>query len=328
MLIESLQRLPFQSVFDILFRHEGISGLEKLFPGKSLFLFLGRRDEKNLWAEIICALRVVQRLEHPALALYLLLPKKTSNPDSVSAWSISSRYSDAEWLLPIRRDLMIRAMKVFLPRGERVYDWLDGRDLSIARSPLAWAELAQDCIDSYAFTKRWWGTQGLCWLDGPTMGGAILSAAGDELGRLETALLRMERIRVLEIKRAKRQEGKKEGEKCKTQIVKLNMNEEQCAKSEAIQMFSRHKMVMKEVKSALNSKLSCNVFDSKFQNIARIVMGLTRLYPKMKWSLKLLFHKAASERLDFEPWYVERELCRQSTYLLPDDPIISLRRLC
>ena len=327
MLIESLQRLPFQSVFDILFRHEGISGLEKIFPGKSLFLFLGRRDEKNLWAEIICALRVVQRLHHPALALYLLHPKEVSNLDSVSAWSVSSRYSDAEWILPIRRDLMIRAMKVFLPREERVYDWLDGSDLNIVQSPLEWKEMARDCIDSHAFTKRWWNTQGLGWLDGPTIESAIANAAGDELARLETALLRLERIRILEIKRWKRKESEKANDKCKKQPVKLSMNEEQCVKAEAIQIFSRHKIIMKEVESTLNSKLSCNVFDSKFQNIARIVMGLTRQYPKMKWSLKVLFHKAASERLGFESWYVERELCRQSNFRFSDDPVIALRKL-
>ena len=326
MLISSLERIPFESAFDILFRHGGIVWLETLFPGKWLFLFLGGLD-RNLWAEIVCALRLVQHLRHPAHALYLLHRVERSIPDSVAAWSVSSRYSDAEWILPVRRDLLVRAMKVFLPRGEAVYDWMNSMDLTVVQSPLAWRAAAGGCIDSYRFTARWWATQGL---DGPTMGAAIASAAEEEEARLGTALLHEERIRLLEVKRERRREAPVQvvgGRPPRPFVAKLSMNEEQGAVFEAERHLADHRNVLKEVRSVLNNRLSTAVFDSSLPRVARIIMGLAKKHPKLRWSLKVLLHQAAIERLGLTLWHVERQLCRQASRSLKDEPAAALRML-
>jgi len=338
MLLPFLKRLPFESTFDILFRRGGMADLEALFPGKWLFRFLGREELRDLWTEIVCALRLVQGLRHPAHALYLLHPVVRSIPDSAAAWAVSSRYSEAEWILPVRRDLLIRAMKVFLPRDEPVYDWLDGAELTVRQSPAAWRAMAQRCIDSYRFTARWWATQGLSWVDGPTMGEAIANAAKEEEARLGTALLRLERIQMLELKRARRKEkaakeeaeGKKKEAKRKTApyVAKLSPNEEQGAHAQSEQQLARHKQVLQEVRSVLLSdRLPVPLFETALPRVARIVMGLAKQYPKMRWSLKALLHRAAAKRLGLTAWHVERQLCRQASYALKDEPIAALRML-
>ena len=329
MLLSWLQRLPFESAFDILFRRGGMADLEALFPGKWLFRFLGREEQRDPWTEIVCALRLVQGLLHPAHALYLLHPVERSIPDSVAAWAISSRYSEAEWILPVRRDLLIRAMKVFLPRGEPVYDWLDGVDLTVKQSPAAWRAMAQGCIDSYRFTARWWATQGLSWLDGSTMGEAIANAAAEEEARLGTALLRVERMRLLELKRAKRKETPAQvgGKPPRPFVAKLGINEEQGVRSVAEQQLNKHRNLLKEVRSILYDRLPTAVFDASLPRVARVIMGLAKQYPKMRWSLKALLHKAAIERLGLTVWHVERQLCQQATRRLEDEPVAALRML-
>jgi hypothetical protein len=326
MLVSMLQRIPFQSAFDILFRHGAIASLEAIFPGRFLFLFLGR--ERTQWIEIVCALRLVQRLEHPAFALYLLHPVDRSIPESVGAWSVSSRYSDADWILPVRRDLMIRAMKVFLPVRESVYDWLDGVDLMATQSLDAWKAKALECIYAHRFTQRWWRTEALLW-DGDNMGAVILYAAAVEMSRMEQVLLRAECARFIILKLEKR-ENQQQLKKRRTaeRPLKLSMNEKQCAKNEAERKLVGHKNVLSEVKTILKDRVSTSVFEAHFFKIARIVMALAKQYPRIRWNLKVLIHDAATDRLGYTVWYVERSLCHQATCRLEDEPIVALRAMC
>ena len=326
MLISMLQRIPFQSAFDILFRHGAIASLEAIFPGPYLFLFLGR--ERNLWIEVVCALRLVQRLEHPAFALYLLHPVDRSIPDSVGAWSVSARYSYADWILPVRRDLVIRAMKVFLPVRESVYDWLDGVDLMVTQSLDAWKAKALECIYAYRFTQRWWRTEALLW-DGDTMGSVILYAAAVEMGRIEQVLLRAECARIVRLKLEKREKQQPLKKRKRTERpLRLSMNEEQCARNDAERKLVGYKNVLSEVKTILRDRVSTFAFEAHFFKIARIVMALAKQYPRIRWNLKVLIHDAATDRLGYTAWYVEHSLCQQATYKLEDEPILALRGVC
>jgi hypothetical protein len=348
MLVSMLQRIPFQSAFDILFRHGAIASLEAVFPGRFLFLFLGR--ERNLWIEVVCALRLVQRLEHPAFALYLLHPADRSIPDSVGAWSVSARYSDAEWILPVRRDLLIRAMKVFLPVRESVYDWLDGADLVVTQSLDAWNAKALECIFAHRFTQRWWRTEALLW-DGETMGAVILNAAEVEMARLKRALVHAECAKIIRLKLEKRETNSVEKKETKSlekretkslekketkplvkkrteKPLKLSINEEQCARNDAERLLAEHKHVLGEVKSFFSARVSTFAFETHFLKIARIVMALAKRYPRIKWNLKAMVHDAATDRLGYTVWYVERSLCQQATCRLEDEPISALRAVC
>ena len=160
-----LKLIPFTCTMDILFRHGGMTGLQRIYPGAWLFEFIRRAFGESEWSEIVCACHLVFSLQTPAHALYLLHPMDRTIPDSVDAWTVSSRHSDASWILPVRRDLMIRAMKAFLPRG-KVYDWLDSSDM-VSRSTEQWVAFALECIYCYRFTARWWARVGR--LDGDTM---------------------------------------------------------------------------------------------------------------------------------------------------------------
>jgi hypothetical protein len=322
-MLKLLPRLPFVCAFDILFRHGGIaSGLQCAFPsGVALFEFLKQTFGDTLWTEIICACHLVFSLEHPAHVLYLLHPIDKTIPESVGAWSVSSEHSDAPWALPIRRDLMILSMRVFLAKGP-VYDWLDSWDLKLKRTTQEWVDFALECIHAHRFTTRWWRTQeGIARWEHDTMGQAIFTTAQDERARLETALLRKERMRLLEVKRAKRV-----GSEGKQRPVRLTVYEEECAKINGEQQFIKYRNLLQELKSILNDKLPTARFDAAMPEVARLVMALAKKYRKMRWSLKAVFHNAAADRLGYDVWRIERELCRQETYRVLD-PLLKLRML-
>ena len=323
-MLKLLPRLPFMCAFDILFRHGGLaSGLQRIFPGVRLFEFLKQIFGTNLWTEIVCACHLVFSLQHPADALFLLHPVDKTIPESVGAWSVSSDHSDAPWILPVRRDLMIRAMRAFLPWGG-IYDWLDATDLIVERSTQGWVEFAGECINAHRFTSRWWKKQeGITWWEHDTMGHAILNVAKEERARLETALVRKERMHLLSEKRTKR-EMKLEGQE---KPVKLTQQEEASAKTDAGQQYIKHRNIIKEVKRVLNHKPPTRGFDASFPEVARLVIALAKKYRKMRWTLKAIFHDAAETRLGLGVWHIERELCRQESFTVKD-LVEKWRRLC
>ena len=298
-MLRHIPRLPFTSVVDILFRHGGMLGLQRVYPGAWLFAFVRRTFGEIEWSEIICACHLVFNLQTPAHALYLLHPVDKTIPDSVGAWAVSSRHSDAYWILPVRRDLMVRAMKAFLPRG-KVYEWLDSSDIMVLRPTHQWVAFALECIYNYRFTARWWRQVGR--LDGDTMGEAIANLARDERARLETALVRAERMEMLRIKREKKEAKNAEGAK---RAVKLTVKEEEAACAAAGQQFIRHKNLLHEIKTILARR---RTFELPLA--ARRVMCVAKAHPKILWSLKALFHQIAQGTT----WSIERELCRQTGY--------------
>lgn len=353
MLLQSLPRLPFVCAFDILFRHGGIaSGLHKIFPsGTALFEFMESVFGNGPFNEIIRACHLVFSLESPADALFLLHPVDKTIPESVGAWSVAAAHSDAYWILPVRRDLMIRAVRVFLTKGP-VYDWLDSSEFSIRRTMQQWVEFAHECITHHRFAARWWREHE--WWQSETMGEVILKKVAEEKGRLENSLWRdecrgmmkekMEKQKMKETlqvveetsEKTKEETKKKQGntmqslkssQKKKPQVLRLTTDEIALAKANAEQLFIKHTNMVKLVKSTLNKRISTQTFDSGFQTIARLVMTLANKECKrIKWTLKAVFHQAAGDRLGLETWQIERELGRQAYYPVAD-AVEKLRKL-
>ena len=355
MLLQSLPRLPFVCAFDILFRHGGIAGgLQRIFTsGTELFDFMETVFGNGTFGETIRACHLVYSLKCPADALYLLHPVDKTIPESVGAWSVAAAHSDAYWLLPVRRDLMIRAVRVFLPKGP-VYDWLDSSEFSTKRTMRQWVEFAHEFIQNHRFTARWWRENGEWWVS-ETMGAAILIQVEEEARLLKKRLWRDECRQMMKEKMDSREEqneergaaeeeaaekkknpvpkvsmqpkkgavpqgamqpkkGPKGPEKKKTpQKTRLSGDEIACAENSADQLLIKHRNVLKLVKSALSQRISTHTFDTRFVEIARLVMTLAQKeFRKIKWALKAEFHHAAGDRLGFESWHIERELCRQA----------------
>jgi hypothetical protein len=270
MLFQSLSRLPFVCAFD-MFRHEGIpGGLQRIFTsGTELFEFMETVFGNGHFGKTIRACHLVFSLECPADALYLLHPVDKTIPESVGAWSVATAHSDAYWILPVRRDLMIRAVRVFLPHGP-VYDWLHSSDFATKLTMQQWVEFAREFIYDHRFTANWWKEHE--WWESETMGIAILMKVEEEEERLERRLWRDECRKMMNEKMDRQalkaaqlmeedqqeEERKKEAEeankkkevesiktqghtmksmksmqKKKPQILKLTDNEVMCAKSNA-----------------------------------------------------------------------------------------------
>jgi hypothetical protein len=342
MLLKSLPRLPFVCAFDILFRHGGIAGgLQRIFPsGTDLFEFMETVFGNGIFNETVRACHLVFRLECPAYALYLLQPVDKTIPESVGAWSVAAAHSDASWILPVRRDLMIHAVRVFLPHGP-VYDWLHSSDFTAKRTMKQWIEFAREAIYNYRFTDRWWKEYG----EGETMGSSILKRVEDEAKLLERGLWHDECRRMMQEKMDKRGEVLMEEEsapkgkshkndtlttpaqkKKKPAVLKLSDAEVERAKAIAGQRLAKYRSLFKQVKTALDQRISTHTFDAHFAEIARLVMALAKKEcRRMTWTFKAAVHHAAGERLGLESWHIERELCRQA--LRPTDHG-ALEKLC
>lgn len=299
-------------------------------PSGVLLLKFLRTAFRNdpFFAEIVCACHLVYSLESPADALYLLQPVDKTIPESVGAWSVSAAHSDADWVLPVRRDLMIRAMRAFANRGA-IYDWLDWSDLWRRRTMQQWVEFAGECMSNHRFTARWWSEQGE-W--GETMGGVILKRAEAELERLDKALWRDECRRMMCVKRERREAQPKKDQTMRSlsssgnKPLKLAVLEEASAKANSEQLSLRHRNLLKEIGKILDDRISTHTFDTKLAKIARCVMSVANEYKHIKWALKALFHKAAGDRLGMELWHMERLLCLQAAFRARD-PLDKLRRI-
>ena len=328
MLLQSLSRLPFVCAVDILFRHGGISGgLQRIFPsGTELFEFMETVFGTGIFNETVRACHLVFSLECPANALYLLHPVDKTIPESVGAWSVAAAHSDASWILPVRRDLMIHAVRVFLPHGP-VFDWLHSSEFSTKRTMTQWVEFAREAIYNYRFTARWWRENGE---ESTTMGSAILKRVEDEKRLLERGLWHDECRRMMQEKMDKRVEVPMEAEpvpkgkpikkdatpaqkKKKPAVLKLSDAEVARAKAIAGPRLAKHRSLLKLVKNALDQRISTHTFDAHFAEIARLVMALAKKEcRRMTWAFKAAVHQAAGERLGLESWHIERELCRQA----------------
>ena len=317
-MLRLLPTLRFRCAFDILFRYEVMAHLEKIFGAKGLYLFIERFYSNSLWSEIILACHLVRNLEHPAHALYLLQPIDTAVRDSVSAWSICHRFTGS----PARCELLIRAMKVWIPpEGDAalpfdVYPWLDIADLRQNRTLIEWRSLASETLSNHHFMRRWWRQPDVSHIDGRCMDEAIDSLASEEKRRLEGALHRVEWRRVMDAKRERKSKHR----------LKISSYEMHSIQAETARQHALHNAVLGETESLLR-KMSALVLDTKFARIARIIACLAKMYPKIKWSLKLLFIIVSIDRIGFDVWYCERELCRQEGSRI-EDPMRALRNIC
>jgi len=320
----------------------------------------------GVFNETIRACHLVYNLQCPADALFLLHPVDKTIPESVSAWSVASAHSDAYWILPVRRDLMISAIRVFLPTGP-VYDWLHSSDFTAKRSMRQWVDFAHSFMENHRFTARWWREHE--WWECETMGVAIMKKYEEEKQRLKNSLWRdecrkmmkekMDRQALKEAAKAEEEEqfrmeveeeikklteaqiraiqaanqksqGKgatKSEAKKKPQVLRLSADEIARAKAIADQLFIKHNSMIKLVKTILNERIETFSFEANFPKIARLIVTLAnKEYRKIRWALKVEVHRAAEDRLGYETWFVERELGRQAFNPAPN-PLDALREL-
>ena len=312
-MLKLLPSLPFRCAFDILFLYEGFAHVEAVMGQR----FLERwSDSCPLWMDLVAACHIVMRLAHPAHALYLLHPIDADNQDSVSAWRVWRRAPTT------RQESLIRAMMCFLTDALpfQLYPFLDLSELRQIRTLGEWRALASETVANHAFTRRWWKSDA-CHLDGERMAEAIFNLTKGEQQRLEGAMHSAERIRVLCAKRATWNRLQKP--------LRLTIHDTQCIREEAERQYALHKRLLTEVETILKNIHGFEL-DDQFQRIARIVANLAKEYPKIKSSLRLLFHSVAIYTLGFDVWQCERELpvCRKGNRKrLRDDPLQALRNV-
>jgi len=171
-LLIQLPRLPFSIAFDILFRHGGFAAFANVHGPEALYQFwrmyfvsspLGKINSARIgqWVEVMCACHIVRSLAHPAHAVYLLRPVCHNIPESVSAWAVAGGRGN-QMLSP---EILIRAMKVFLPRGHQPLlqrEWFWVSEVFYQRSLRGWMEYVDEVISNHYFTQYWWNGQKEC----------------------------------------------------------------------------------------------------------------------------------------------------------------------
>ena len=276
-----------------------------------------------LLEEIVAASNIVQQLDHPAHALFLLRPVEKRIPDSVNAWSVSVRCTGHRTSF-VSNDILILVMKVFLPTAsDTVYDpWLDRSIITLEQRTLqGWDAFVQGVVSDYHFTLNWWSrvTEPQGW-----MGAAVFKMADDETATLAEALEAEEKVRMMDAKRIKRestQKGKQD-----TRPLKLTPNELEIAKCSAERKTMAHARFMEDL-TAVFEAISADTFDKKTQRIAACVACLCKEYPKIRWSIQCVLHQRAHDICDMSPWHVQREIHFQSGHVIYE-PLQALRNLC
>lgn len=293
--------LPVSCVLDILFRFEGIVGLDRVLQHKLCRFFECNFGENfPSWTEIVCTTILVWKMEHPSNALYLLHPEDDSVMDSQKAWCV------CKTLRFHSKSHLMQAMQRLLPSAPFViYDWLDLVDLKRLRSSSEWELFSSKCIENHRFTNEWHAE------NGPGhMRHIIPQKAKTELQQLEESLFRFEWDRLASIRKHD----------------KISFSDQQYIRYEASQQFTEHLRILAEVRKLLLDDISTNTLDSNFPYVAGVVMSIAKKYPCILWNLKLRVHEEAEGRLGLSTWYIERTLCRPAA-TLRICPVHALRRL-
>jgi hypothetical protein len=213
-LLTRLPLLSFSAAFDILFRYGGFAALVDAFGGgeEAMYQFwriffvsspIGKINPVRVsqWVETMCTCFIVQSLEHPAHAVYLLRPVRHEIPESVSAWAVAGGKGNQL----LRLETLVTAMFVFLPMDEArlpsllQHEWFTLQEAYTKRSARGWLRFADEVICNHFFTRYWWMQQkeGPFYLlpreaSGTTMGRVILWLAKRETLGLKRWITREE----------------------------------------------------------------------------------------------------------------------------------------
>ena len=338
--IDTCRTIPFRYAFEILFGYRVMQRLACTEPHPFPNLLLVQQT--NPWMEILVACHIVQNLDHPAHALFLLHPMENLIPESRKAWAFVQRFSGLERTVPVVPWVLIRAMKAFIPvphdHEEDVFPFLDLPTLRQERVLSEWMHLSAQTIAHCHFMRRWWTERSdVCRLDGWqeyrhgvwsfSMENVIYTKSDEEREVLLAALIRTEiRKSLNSIVKKKRRVDESKTKKKEPLPRKLNLNEIHLAKTQAKHEYKTHVDLLKEVKAMLKMA-PVGLFDTKLDVIAGHVMHLAASHPKIKWSLKRLLHEIVADRAGLFPFFIERQICRPRK-VSDENPLSALRRIC
>lgn len=279
--------LPFECVFDILFRFGAMETLDRQHMTRFL-----------LNHEVFSPYVVVWKLRHPALGIYLLRPEQKDIPDSVHAWSVVPGN-----LPPLK---IVDAMQRFVAMRPafRLHEWLGTPELMLQHvEPLQWVAYADECINAFRFVSKWKHSHKH---DGDIYQ-FVVDQAGEEMQNLHQRLHLQEQIRIT---------GDRKKPSFQTQQLIACLVE----RSEY-----QHSKLLGELDTLLRRQLPVSVFDSQFPYVAYLVAALAARHPLIVWNIKLLFHRCAMDNLGLDTWYIERALSCDA--VCGQNPLQALRAL-
>lgn len=290
---------------------------------------LSEHVDVMLLEEIVAASNIVQQLDHPAHALFLLRPEDARIPDSVNAWSVSVRCTGHRTSF-VSNDVLILVMKVYLPTAsDIVYDpWLDRSIITLEKRTLqGWDAFARGVISDYHFTLNWW-SRATIQPENKWMGTAVKAMAEKEIEVLADALEAEEKERAMEMKRIRREIDAKRAKTSDAtkRPLKLTPNELEVAKCNAERQAKTQLRFVEELWTVLEA-ISADTFDKKTSRIAACVMCLCKEYPRIRWSTQLCLHQRAYDICDMSAWHVQRELHNQRATVV-FEPLQALKNLC
>ena len=292
-----LPALPFECVFDILFRYEAMAHLDQVFGADKACIGLADHVYSyGLWMDVVTSCYLVQKLKHPAHALFLLVPVHRRISESVKAWEASQRCTI---VLPPPH-ILIHSMKAFLPAAKRqqVFEWLHTYEIHQQRTVIECVALAQKTAANYLFTREWFKDYGV---KGKSVGESIFLRAEKEKQTLQDNLKKAAEHSILKTKK------------------KITPIDSQCALDEAELKHRLHLRVLSDVEAILDG-ISTATFHCEFSSVVGAAMALAKQYPLIKWNIKLLVIKAGFDKEDMSAWYAEREMCRSlKAFLMPKD---------
>ena len=297
-----LDQLPFKCSFDIMFLHGGMNEFQRIFNGKGCFgLYTIFGDTQ--WTRAISICCAVESLDHPAHALFLLnYPYHPSIPESKRAW-------DAAWRCCLGPDpdpeMLVWAMRIFSPMHRNtVFPWLrvDEHIMAPRMSVDEWRALGRKQASNYMFNRWWWHDQ----VEMPLLENLRgmekvipVLAAQEEMPRLRNALARdvgnavrerkkceMWKIAYREAIHAGRPRPKSIG------VVKFTKKDQSDIEAGIDVRLKAHEDMVVRIKKALPGLL--RRFPADY--VARAVSAVGRANPRMKWTLRLLFHRASGLR--------------------------------
>lgn len=374
-LLIQLSRLPFSVAFNILFVHGGFAALERVHGSmeETLYQFwriyfvsspVGKLNPERIgqWVEVMCTCHIVQRLSHPAHAIYLLRPVRYEIPESVAAWAVAGG-----WGNQLRQpEILIHAMRIFIPKGHQPLlqrEWFWVSDVHSKRSLREWLEFADEVVENHFFTRHWWTQQ----KEGPffmlasekdvnlTMHQVILKLVQRETLSLKKRLRRDEvalMARMLQKARVKKELknagpvtnamhaknptaslvaiGKGKPTQSPTPVKKQPITAFSTANKQEIERltslrYTEYTSILSQVKAGMSS-MPIITLDKYIKRVMCLVVSLGHQFPYIKWSIKLALHEAAVET-GCSNWDIERGLYR-AMYSRDDAALSKLATLC
>ena len=276
---------------------------QRIFNGKGCFGLYTTFGE-TAWTRAISTCCAVELLDHPAHALFLMnYPYHPSIPESRKAW-------DAAWRCCLGPDpdpeMLVWAMRIFCPmHRDEVFPWLRvSEHLMTPRCTDEWRALGRRQASNYIFNKWWWHDQ----VEAPSlqhlkhMSKVIPVFAGDEAPRQRNSLARAagntaRERKVAEISKRECREALHSGRPRpksgpSPKMIKLTKKDLQDINSEV----DCRLKVQQDITARIKATLPVVLRRLPADYVARAISSVAQKNPQIKWTLRLLFHRASGLR--------------------------------